>query len=196
MIVFLGIGFGWRAWLQKKRFGRSGVILFRSTRLGQMVRDLSFLLALTVTVGQAIFAALAPERMMTSVIDGRMMLMSWTFAGMGLMIAGTTGMVIAQLHLGVSWRIGIEEGARPGLIRTGLYRFSRNPIFVGMLIALSGMAVMIPTWLSMALLVFAVACVRSQVLEEEEYLQSSYGTDFADYARHVGRFVPMVGRIS
>ena len=42
------------------------------------------------------------------------------------MLGGLVLMVTAQLHLGASWRIGIEAGARPGLVTGGLYAVSRD----------------------------------------------------------------------
>src|SRR4029079_17905261 len=99
-------------------------------------------------------------------------------------------MVTAQLDMGASWRVGVDEGARPGLVAAGLYRFSRNPIYVALIGALIGYAAMLPTWLSLALLVGTVGAIRIQVKEEEDYLLRTYGNAYAQYARHVGRFVP------
>jgi hypothetical protein len=39
----------------------------------------------------------------------------WQATGIALLFGGIAFVVIAQLHLGASWRIGIEEGSRPGL---------------------------------------------------------------------------------
>jgi protein-S-isoprenylcysteine O-methyltransferase Ste14 len=105
-------------------------------------------------------------------------------------------MVLAQLHLGASWRIGIDEGACPGLVTGGLYRFCRNPIFFGMFLAVAGLAVLQPTWLSAVAVVGAVAAVRAQVLEEESYLLTTYGDAYRAYARRVGRFAPGLGRLN
>jgi protein-S-isoprenylcysteine O-methyltransferase Ste14 len=104
-------------------------------------------------------------------------------------------MVVAQLDLGASWRIGIEEGARPGLVVGGLYRVCRNPIFLAMLIALTGFTILVPTWLSLATLIGAAIGIRAHVRDEEAYLKRTYGPAYADYARRVGRFVPGIGRL-
>ena len=57
----------------------------------------------------------------------------------------------------------------------GLYRVSRNPIFLGMFASLAGLAILLPTAASVAMLVLAIGCVRAQVLEEEAYLLRTYG---------------------
>ena len=102
---------------------------------------------------------------------------------------------MAQLDLGASWRIGIEEGTSPGLVTTGLYRFCRNPIFLAILITLTGYTLLLPTRLSLALLLGTFLGVRQQVLVEEAYLLRSYGDSYREYARRVGRFLPGIGRL-
>ena len=109
--------------------------------------------------------------------------------------AGLILLVAAQLHLGAAWRIGIEEGARPGLVTGGLYRFCRNPIFLALLVFVSGYVMLLPTRLSLALLLGACIGVRLQVAAEEAYLLAAYGETYRDYARRVGRFLPGAGRL-
>src|SRR5262249_21250539 len=101
----------------------------------------------------------------------------------------------AQAHLGASWRIGIDERSKPGLVTDGLYAISRNPIFLGMLISLFGFTLLIPTLLSLIALLGTTIAIRSQVLEEESYLRRMYNADFLAYASRVGRFLPWLGRL-
>jgi len=104
-------------------------------------------------------------------------------------------LVVAQLNLGASWRIGIEEGSSPGLVTSRFYRFCRNPIFLAILILLTGYVLLLPTRLSLVLLVGAFIGIRQQVLTEEAYLSRMYGDAYRSYAHRVGRFVPGVGRL-
>jgi protein-S-isoprenylcysteine O-methyltransferase Ste14 len=103
--------------------------------------------------------------------------------------------VIAQLHLGASWRDGIEEGARPGLVTGGLYRYSRNPIFLALLVFLAGYTLLLPTLLSALMLAGAYVGVRQQIAAEEAYLARAYGAEYREYARRVGRLVPGLGKL-
>jgi protein-S-isoprenylcysteine O-methyltransferase Ste14 len=64
-----------------------------------------------------------------------------------------------------------------------------------MLITIAGYALLIPTPLSLAMLVGAFIGIRRQVLAEEEYLIRTYGDAFRAYARRVGRFLPGIGRL-
>ena len=193
--LFLGVGFVWRAWLQWRRYGHAGIILFRSTSGLQLLRDALFIILMLLVAGQALVAAawsdaLSPICLVQQPAGG-----PWLAVGAVLLFGGTLLMVMAQLHLGASWRIGIDAGAAPGLVTGGLYHFCRNPIFTGMFAAVAGLAVLQPTWLSLAAFLGALVAVRSQVVEEEAYLLKTYADDYRAYARRVGRFVPWFGRL-
>ena len=113
-----------------------------------------------------------------------------------LMAAGVLLMTAAQLQMGRSWRIGIEEDARPGLVTWGLYRYCRNPIFAAMLVTLGGLALLMPSLLTLLILVITYAGIRRQVADEESYLRRSYDDAYLAYAARVGRFTPWLGRLA
>jgi protein-S-isoprenylcysteine O-methyltransferase Ste14 len=193
LLLFVGVGFGWRTWLQWRRFGNTGFMLFRSGRWPQHVREALLLVLLGVLSWQAVAAVRAPDRLAHLwLIEPDALL---TGLGFALMVGGTALMAAAQLDLGASWRIGIEEDARPGLVVGGLYRFSRNPIFLAMFVSLLGFTLLLPTWISAAALLGTVAGVHNQVRDEEDYLLRAYGAAYGAYAAAVGRFVPGIGRL-
>lgn len=115
--------------------------------------------------------------------------------GTVLLFGGIVFLVLAQLDLGASWRIGIEEGTPPGLVTGGFYRFCRNPIYLAILVTLSGYALLLPTRLSLVLLAGAFIGFRQQAVTEEAYLLQTYGDAYRGYARRVGRFLPGIGRL-
>ena len=55
--------------------------------------------------------------------------------------------------VGESWRIGIDEKHQTALVKTGVFGFSRNPIFLGMMITLAGVFLVIPNVLTLLALV-------------------------------------------
>jgi protein-S-isoprenylcysteine O-methyltransferase Ste14 len=111
-------------------------------------------------------------------------------------VAGAVALMVrAQLDLGASWRVGIDEGAAPGLVMHGLYAVSRNPIFLGLFTSLVGFALLVPTWLNVVVMLGSIAGIRGQVLDEEAYLRRTYGDDYLAYALRVGRFLPWIGML-
>ena len=195
VLAFYGLGFGWRTWVQLRRYGSSGIVLFRSGRPGQHLREALFVVLAVALLAEAALAAVAPRR-----LPGLVPLAPATAAvlratGTVMVLGATALMLAAQLDLGASWRVGIDQGARPGLVTGGLYRYSRNPIYVAMLAALLGFALLLPSWISLGLLIGAGLGIRRHVRDEEAYLARTYGEEYRRYAARVGRFVPGVGRL-
>ena len=165
VLLLAAIVFVWRPWLQRRRHGTWGILLFRSGGLAQKARDGFLLVAFGLLVGQALAAALRPELLPLAQAD-------WRAAGalrhgLGAMVlfGGLFLLVAAQLDLGAAWRIGIDEGARPGLVTGRLYRFCRNPIFLALLVFLAGYTLLVPTIVSAAILAGAYVAIRQQIAE-------------------------------
>ncbi len=195
VLVFYGLGFGWRTWVQLRRYGSSGIVLFRSGRPGQHLREALFVVLAVALLAEAALAAMAPRRLPGLVPLAPASAAVLRATGTVMVLGATALMLAAQLDLGASWRVGIDEGARPGLVTGGLYRYSRNPIYVAMLAALLGFALLLPSWISLGLLIGAGLGIRRHVRDEEAYLARTYGEEYRRYAARVGRFVPGVGRL-
>ncbi|MET0380839.1 MAG: isoprenylcysteine carboxylmethyltransferase family protein [Methyloceanibacter sp.] len=103
-------------------------------------------------------------------------------------IGGTLIVIIAQVQMGPAWRVGVRESDAPLFVRHGLFRYSRNPIFVGMMLTGFGVALVADLWWCwVALAIFAGACVV-QVRIEEAHLAASFGDDYAAFRRAVPRW--------
>jgi protein-S-isoprenylcysteine O-methyltransferase Ste14 len=150
---------------------------------------------LLLLAGQAVAAAVWPDalRPIGAALSGAASWLRW--AGAALMAGGLMFLVAAQLDLGASWRIGIEEDAKPGLVERGFYRFCRNPIYLALLIVIAGYAALLPTPLSLILLAGQFVGMRLQIAAEEHYLLCTYGEAYRSYARRVGRLLPWLGRL-
>jgi protein-S-isoprenylcysteine O-methyltransferase Ste14 len=194
-IVLLLVIVCWRAWLQRRRHGASGVLFLRSPRWPEKVRDAFGVLLVVLLLGQAVVAAVSPTALARRDGIEPPVAAPWQVVGAGLLFGGIGLLVIALLDLGASWRIGIDEQTRPGLVTSGLYRFCRNPIFSAILVVLIGYTVLLPTGLSLAMLAGAFIGIRQQVLTEEAYLSRTYGDAYHAYASRVGRFLPGIGRL-
>lgn len=193
-LILFAIVFVWRPWLQRRRHGTWGVVLFKGSP-AQKVRDGMLFVLPVLLVGQAIVAAGSPESLPLSEADSRAAPGIRHALGAVLLFGGLLLQAAAMLDLGASWRIGIEERARPGLVTGGLYRFSRNPIFLALIAVLAGYTLLLPTLLSALILVGACIAIRQQIAEEESYLARSYGEQYRAYARRVGRLLPGMGKL-
>lgn len=76
------------------------------------------------------------------------------------------------------------------LVTTGPYRYTRNPIYVGLAFAYIGIA-LLASWLwAFALLPFVIACVHwMSVLREERFLEERFGVEYDEYKDKVPRWL-------
>src|SRR5262245_56442749 len=76
------------------------------------------------------------------------------------------------------------------IVRTGPYRYSRNPIYLAFSLLQLGIAVWLNSWWLVATLAAAVALVHYVVItREEEYLEARFGAEYRDYKAAVRRWM-------
>jgi protein-S-isoprenylcysteine O-methyltransferase Ste14 len=76
------------------------------------------------------------------------------------------------------------------LVIAGPYRFTRNPMYVGMAALTVALALFLNTWWVIALLVPVLLVVRLFVIApEERYLRRRFGADYVAYMRRVRRWL-------
>lgn len=99
---------------------------------------------------------------------------------------------IAQVTIGRSWRVGIDENAKTGLITYGIYKYMRNPVYTGLYLLCMGVWVINPTFLYSYWILAFFIMMEFQVRCEEEYLESQYGSEYLDYCKRTNRYIPMI----
>lgn len=84
----------------------------------------------------------------------------------------------------------LNPAAASALVATGIYRFSRNPMYLGIAIVVLGWAVFLSHPLSPAGVPIFVACMnRFQIAPEEQALRALFPGTFEAYARQVRRWI-------
>ncbi|MEI6253856.1 MAG: isoprenylcysteine carboxylmethyltransferase family protein [Mycobacteriaceae bacterium] len=188
--IFVLLGFGWRSWEQRRRTGSTG---FRgiSGRPGsaEWFGGVGFVAAL---VG----AVVAPALQLAGVVMPLAFLTAPWIQLVGVLVAilGIAATLLAQIDMGESWRIGVDDQERTDLVRTGVFGRVRNPIFAAMLIFASGLVLITPNVVAVAAFAAMIASIEVQVrVVEEPYLLRVHGQPYRDYLGTVGRFAPRLG---
>jgi len=76
------------------------------------------------------------------------------------------------------------------IVETGPYRFTRNPIYLGMFLGLVGLAIAFDSlWLLVMLVPFTLAIRYGVVAREEAYLERKFGDAYRQYRARVRRWV-------
>ena len=76
------------------------------------------------------------------------------------------------------------------IVRTGPYRFTRNPMYFGLSLVLLGLCAYLANPLSIVAVVAFVAYItRFQIIPEERVLLAKFGEPYAQYTRSVRRWI-------
>jgi protein-S-isoprenylcysteine O-methyltransferase Ste14 len=76
------------------------------------------------------------------------------------------------------------------LVKSGVYRFSRNPMYLGFLFILTGWAIFLSNWLSFVFLpLFILYINRFQIVPEEWHMLEKFGEEYREYMSKVRRWI-------
>jgi protein-S-isoprenylcysteine O-methyltransferase Ste14 len=114
--------------------------------------------------------------------------------------AGWLGAMVFVLALGLfAWAIVtiIRAGSHvpthlptTTIVESGSYRFTRNPIYLGMFLGLTGLAIAFDSlWLLIMLVPFALVIRYGVVAREEAYLERKFGDVYRAYRSRVRRWL-------
>lgn len=109
--------------------------------------------------------------------------------GWGFLILSLIVVLIAQSHMANSWRIGIDEKNKTKLVTKGLFSISRNPIFLGIMMANIGLFLVIPNTFTLLIISLSAISINTQIRLEEEFLRGEFENDYLEYAKKVRRWI-------
>ncbi|MEX2963674.1 isoprenylcysteine carboxylmethyltransferase family protein [Microbulbifer sp. TYP-18] len=84
----------------------------------------------------------------------------------------------------------INPGSSSSLVQTGIYKYTRNPMYLGFVLFLVGLSVFLQSIFSMFLIpLFIVYMNVFQIKPEEEALVKLFGEEFTSYQKNVRRWI-------
>ncbi|SNR69318.1 methyltransferase family protein [Lutibacter flavus] len=109
--------------------------------------------------------------------------------GWGFLIISLIVVWIAQSQMANSWRIGIDEKNKTILITKGLFSISRNPIFLGIIIANIGLFLLIPNAFTLLVISLSTTSINTQIRLEEAFLKREFENEYLEYLKKVRRWI-------
>jgi protein-S-isoprenylcysteine O-methyltransferase Ste14 len=111
----------------------------------------------------------------------------WILSGIGVLLGA------AGLYSFYNVRTSIDPHAPDKascLVTSGIYRISRNPMYVGLGFILVAWAFRLGSLISMAgAVLFILYITRFQIIPEERVMQEKFGTEFESYKSQVRRWI-------
>lgn len=114
-------------------------------------------------------------------------IISWV--GVFLCLAGLLLLLWSLISFGQSFRVGIDIEHPDKLVTSGIFAFSRNPIYVAFASILLGQFLIFPNWILLVYLCAGIWLFHRQVLREEDYLKKHYGREYLEYCKQVRRYL-------
>lgn len=109
--------------------------------------------------------------------------------GVALCIFAPALFLWGMISFGESFRVGIDEDKPGGLVSTGAFSISRNPLYVAFFMVLIGVFLIFPTWIFFAYFVAGLWLIDRQVCLEENLLRNTYGKKYDNYCNKVRRYI-------
>jgi protein-S-isoprenylcysteine O-methyltransferase Ste14 len=145
-----------------------------------------------------------PPLLVWLVIAGAMLGVAHAAPGLSFALAGSSSIALALVALGGALALAgviafrgkrttvnpLTPGASSSVVSGGVYRVSRNPMYLGFLLALAGWAVYLSNAGAILLLpAFAAYLTQYQIKPEERALRAKFGPEFSQYMSRVRRWL-------
>lgn len=189
LIYFLQV-FVIRSWLHWKQTGISPFVFGKSDRAHDYIAGIYKVMVAGTWLSILLFSFFPGQYREWLLPIDYLMLPGLRLMGLMMLITSFIWIVIAQFQMAKSWRIGIDyAGEKTPLVNEGLFRYSRNPIFLGILLSYLGTFLVIPNMLSFALAVLTYYVIQIQVRMEEEFLEAQHGSIYMNYKASTRRWL-------
>lgn len=120
----------------------------------------------------------------------RVLAAPWVYAGVAFILLGISVVAGPALAFVRAQTTIIPFQESSALVTSGLYRFTRNPMYVGMLSILVGVAVLCGTLSPFLAPLLFVPVLNARVIRHEEsMLEERFGDQYRDYTSRVRRWV-------
>ncbi len=115
--------------------------------------------------------------------------MQFTLGPVGI-FAGVMLIVKSMRDIDASDTTYDPYAASTALVTSGIYKFTRNPGYLGLAVIQLGMAILIDNvWIILANIAAIIVTTVFVIKLEEEKLLDAFGEDYADYCRRVRRWI-------
>lgn len=187
-LLYFIVAFVLKSLYVAKRIGKNPLVLPKDDSPHGLVGlyfKLCLISILVYVIGYAFYPIFFQNLSAFSIVDQPVI----KYIGFALLLISFTWTIVAQSNMKNSWRIGIDHENNTDLITKGLFRFSRNPIFLGMIISLVALLLVTPNVFTVFFLVFGYVLIQIQISLEEEFLFKKHGQLYLDFKQKVPRLI-------
>jgi protein-S-isoprenylcysteine O-methyltransferase Ste14 len=116
----------------------------------------------------------------------------WRYLGLLLYAVGAGVRVFALYALGEQFSAYVTLQPDHRLVRHGIYSSIRHPLYLSLLLAPTGCALVFASQLTLPIVILAALFVFDRIRKEEELLAAHFGQEFTAYRRRTWKLIPHV----
>lgn len=105
--------------------------------------------------------------------------------GLGLVLTSWARAALGRMYSG---QVTIQKSHQ--LIKIGLYRYVRHPVYLGMLCSALGLSFLFRSWIGLAAMIPIVGGLLFRIRDEEAALHKEFGSEWETYCQQSWRFIP------
>lgn len=105
----------------------------------------------------------------------------WLYSGLLVYLFGIFFTIVTLQNFATS--------PKDKVITKGLYRFTRNPMYVGMVLMQTGLGITCASWLYLLLTIAMLILLNANASSEERYCLYMYGDDYQKYKNRTPRWI-------
>jgi protein-S-isoprenylcysteine O-methyltransferase Ste14 len=115
------------------------------------------------------------------------------WAGIACLIAALWVFFRSHAELGRNWSISLELRGNHRLVRTGIYRFIRHPMYSSFFLLGLAQLLLLPNWVGGGAGIIGAALLYAlRIQREEKMMLENFGDEYRLYMRQTKRLVPWI----
>ena len=110
--------------------------------------------------------------------------------GLIIEVFGVVVFILSVLEMKDNWRAGVQRQNKTSLVTSGIYKFSRNPAFLGFDLMYIGILLAFFNWYLLISTIIAIILFHFQIVNvEEDFLIESFGDEYLNYKEKVCKYL-------
>lgn len=111
-----------------------------------------------------------------------------SYLGLLIITLGLVFFILSMSYMKESWRVGIDKSTKTKLVTLGIYRYSRNPAFVGFNLMFLGLFLTFPNMITLVIFLINSLATHTLILQEEKHLEEVFQREYLDYKDRTPRY--------
>ncbi len=109
--------------------------------------------------------------------------------GYVILLKGFILFVVSHAQMGKSWRMGNDKKTKTKLVTSGLFKISRNPVYLSLLAQALGITILLLNITTIIIFILLLINFNLVIKNEEKFLEKKFGKEYIAYKKRVRRFI-------